>query len=277
MGKMLLYLLYGLVDGFSRFVPISASAHQRLFSLLLKFDSNDPLLCFFAHAGALGAVLLLSWKRVSHLYQEMRLVSLPPRRRNRPPDVDAVLDARLVMTAAIPALLGGLLSRLAGRLELGLVAMMLLLTVSGLAVYLPDYLPGGNRQARGMTPAEAAMLGLCAGISVIPGLSAMGLLLGLGLMRKCDRQYLLDIGLLVLGLMLGGMLVADLGAFALSGFAGLSAAHLLGCLLGAAAAFGGGMGAILTMRFLAVKTGFAAFAFYNWGLGMFLFILYLML
>lgn len=277
MGKLLMYIFYGVTSGFSQFTPVSASAHQALFSMLFKFDSYQPLLNFFVHAAALAAILMLYWQRCNHLYQEMRLVSLPPKRRRRPPDVDAVIDGRLVITAALPALLGAFLSILTTKMTVDLFALAVLLIVCGTAIYVPDYLPGGDRKSRSMYPLEAALMGLCAGLSVIAGISAMALMLAIGLIRKCDRGYILDIALMIVGVMLCGLLAVDLVEILISGFSGFSFMHLWGCLLAAMAAFGGGIGAIMTMRFLAVKTGFAGFAFYSWGLGLFSFILYLMI
>ncbi len=277
MGDFLRCIFYGAVTGFSQFTPVSASAHQVLFPMLIKSDQYLPLLSLFLHGGALGALILLFWQRISHLYQEMRLVSLPPKRRKRPPDVSAVLDTRIILTAAIPALIGAFLSALAEKMTSGLFSIALMLMISGVVIYLPDYIPGGNRKARSMLPLEALMLGFCAGCSVITGLSAMGLMLALGLLRKYDRSYILDICLMIVGVLLAGTMIVDLIEIVISGFAGLSLVYLIICLFAGAGAFGGGVGAILTMRFLAVKTGFSGFAFYNWGLGLFTFILYLIL
>lgn len=277
MGDFLRCIFYGAVTGFSQFTPVSASAHQVLFPMLIKSDQYLPLLSLFLHGGTLGALILLFWQRISHLYQEMRLVSLPPKRRKRPPDVSAVLDARIILTAAVPALIGAFLSALAEKMTSGLFSIALMLMISGVVIYLPDYIPGGNRKARSMLPLEALMLGICAGCSVITGLSAMGLMLALGLLRKYDRSYILDICLMIVGVLLAGTMIVDLVEIVISGFAGLSLVYLIICLFAGTGAFGGGVGAILTMRFLAVKTGFSGFAFYNWGLGLFAFILYLIL
>lgn len=276
MGQLLIYILYGAVSGFSQYTPVSASAHQALFPVLFKFDSYRPLLSLMTHGGALGALLLLYWKRINHLYQQMRLISSPPRRRKLPPDVEAVWDGKLILTAAVPAMIGGFLSFIVGKTEIGLLPLALLLIGGGTAIYVTDYVPGGNRKARLMSPLEGFLLGVCAGSSVICGISAVGLMLAVGLLRKCERSYILDIALMIVGVMLSAMMVTDLVMILLSGFAGFSAQYLLGCLLAAAAAFGGGIGAILTMRFLAVKTGFSGFGFYSWGFGLVSFILYLM-
>lgn len=127
-----------------------------------------------------------------------------------------------------------------------------------------------------MAPLEGLLLGVCAGCSIIPGISRVGLMLALALLRKCNRGSILDLILLISGVMLAAMLLVDLASILISGFAGFSLLRLMGCLLAAISSFGGGIGAILMMRFLSVKTGFSGFAFYGWGLGLVSFILYLM-
>lgn len=275
-NHFLLYLFYGLIAGFSEFTPISASAHQALFPLILKFNSHQPMLQLFVHGGALGALIFLCRERFSHLYGELQLVSLPHSKRMRPPDVKAVYDVRLAIVAVVPGLLGALLSYVPGKLGVSLPLLGLLLIATATATYLPDYLPSGNRTTTAMTAFDSVLFGLCAACSVIPGLSRMGSILSMGFFRKCQREYMLDMALLILLPLLAGSMVVDVFALIFAGFAGLSMKVLLGCVLAGAASFGGSVGAILTMRYLAVKTGFSGFAFYSWGLGLFSFILYLM-
>ena len=275
-NNLLLYILYGLVAGFSGYTPVSASAHQALFPMIFRFDSNWPMLRFFVHAGTLGAFVFLCWQRLNHIYREMKIVSLPPKRRNRPPDMDAVLDARVVMMALVPALIGSVCSVFTASSNTSLLLLAVMLIIGAVAIYVPDYVPGGNRKTRAMSTLDGLLLGLCAGCSVIPGVSAVGLMLSVGLLRKCDRSYLLDIALLICGSMLVGMLIVDMLCVLFTAFSGFTFLKLLGCILAAAAAFGGGIGAIFMMRFLTVKTGFSGFVFYGWGLGLFSFILYLM-
>ena len=276
MTTLLLYLFYGLVAGFSELAPVSASGHRMLFPTLLAFDSTRPLLQLFVHAGALGALLLLYWQRISHIYQQIQLMRLPPSRRKRLPDTAALLDGRLVMSAMIPTILGVLLSGIGSKYCFHLLGMGVLLLAGGALIYVPDYVPGGDRQNGAMSQLDGILLGLCAVAGVIPGVSRVGLMLAVGLLRKCDRSYLLDIVMLISALMLGAMVTVDFVSIPFAGFHGYSATFLIGCILAGAASFGGSVGAVLTMRFLAVKTGFSGFAYYSWGLGLFSLILYLM-
>ena len=273
---ILMYLFYGLVAGFSELTPVSASAHRVLFPTLFGFDSTRPLLQLFVHGGVLGALFLLYWQRLSHIYREMQMLKLRPSRRKRPPDTGALMDGRLVQTALAPALVGVVLSAFVGKGGFGLLSMAILLILGGIAIYLPDYRPGGDRQTGSMSRLDGLLLGFCTVLGVLPGLSRGGLMLSLGLLRKCDRSYLLDMVMLISVPVLAGMMAVDFLSIFFAGFAGYSAKYLLGCLLAGAASFGGGIAAIFMMRFLAVKTGFSGFAYYGWGLGLFSFILYLM-
>ena len=72
-------------------------------------------------------------------------------------------------------------------------------------------------------------------------------------------------------------ILLDLIALMLSGLAALSLLYWLRCVLAGVAAFGGACLGIGCMRFLAVERGYTAFAYFNWGLGIFGFILYLMI
>ena len=275
-NHLLLYLFYGFIAGFSEFTPVSASAHQALFPMLLRFDSTWPILRFFVHAGALAAVVLLYWQRLNHIWHEVRLVALPPRQRKRPPDIDAVLDSRLTLMAVVPTLIGSICSAFLFRNGANLLWLATLLIFGAILIYLPDYVPGGDRKTGSMSPLEGLMLGVCAGCSIIPGVSGVGLMLALGLLLKCDRRYILDLILLISGMMLAERMLVDFVSIFAAGFAGFSLMRFIGCMMAAAASFGGGIGAILLMRFLSVKTGFSGFAFYGWGLGLVSFILYLM-
>ena len=276
MYQLVLYIFYGLVAGFSQFAPVSASAHQALFPMLLRFDSTWPMLHFFVHAGALAALVLLYRTRLTHIYQEMQIVALPHRKRKRPPDMDAVLDASLSIMAFIPMLIGAIFSAFLFRSGTNLLWLAIFLISGAVLIYIPDYVPGGDRKTGAMSRLEGLLLGVCAAMGMIPGVSRVGLMLAVGLLLKCERRYILDLIFLICGVMLAQLLVVDFVSIIFSGFAGFTFLRFLGCLLAAVASFGGGIGAIMMMRHLSVKTGFSGFAFYGWGLGLFSFILYLM-
>jgi hypothetical protein len=75
----------------------------------------------------------------------------------------------------------------------------------------------------------------------------------------------------LLGLMIvDGVMIAMAGAV-------YETMMVIYCLVAAAAAFGGAWLAMVIMRFLSVKSNFYGFAYYNWGLALFSFLVYLMI
>ncbi len=269
------YILYGLVVGFSEFLPVSSSGNGYMVSLITGMTGHTPLLDFFVHAGCLGALVILCGGRLLHTYQQMRLASVPSTRRRRPLDRGALRNSRLLISAMPVAVVLAVLGTIfLSRLQ-NLPFLILVSIANGILVYIPQFYPGGNRDSRGMERKDSLWLGLCSGIGILPGFSRMGLCLAVGQLRGCDKEYLLDLCLMLLALTMPVLMVLDLVLFIASGFAGLSLAVFGTCILAAGFAFVAGCGAILLMRFLAQKSGFSIFGYYSWGLAMFSFILYL--
>ena len=273
----LVYIFYGFITGLGELLPVSTGAHDYFLELMTRFDPQQPLLRLCIHAAALGALAVFSRHRVAHIYREMHIASQPARRRKRQPDLVAVLDGRVLLTALLPAAIGLLLTTFIRKQGQSLPFVVLLLIASGAALYAPHFLPGANRDSRHLSRLEALFFGVCAGLSAFPGISRMGGVLSAGALSGCDRSYLLDIAYLLLIPLLAIMVVLDLLALLVSGFAAITLMYFFQCLLAGAAAFGGACLAVATMRFLSVNMGYTAFAYYNWGLGIFGFILYLMI
>lgn len=273
----LVYIFYGFITGLGQLLPVSTGAHDFFLEQMTHFDTTQPLMRLFIHVSSLLAVFVFCRYRAFHVYRELRIASQPPRRRKRQPDLMAVLDGRVILIILIPAALGVLLTSVAASVCRSLPAVVVLLILSGLVIYVPHFLMTGNRDSRHASRAEASFLGLCAGLSAFPGISRMGMLLSIGAARGYSRSYLLDIAFLLMLPLLALLILLDLFALLAGGLAGLTLLCALKCLLSGVAAFGGASLAMASMRFLSVNMGYTAFAYYNWGLGIFDFLFYLMI
>lgn len=272
----LVYIFYGFISGLGQILPVSVGAHDYFLGLMTNFRIEQPLLQLSVHVASFLAMGLFFRHRIAHIYREMRLASMPPRSRKRQPDMIAVLDGRVLLTMLIPAAIGLLLTRsVMGRTaSLPLVSFLLLL--SGVMLYFPHFLQSGNRDSRHLSRLEAVSFGVCAGLSALPGVSRTGMVLSAGAIRGCERRYVLDISMLLMVPLLALMVLMDLFAVG-AARASLSLLQVAHGLLAAAASFGGTCLAIASLRFLAVNRGYTAFSYYNWGLAVFGFILYLVI
>lgn len=274
--NILIYLLYGLVAGLSEILPVSSGAHGQIIELLTRFDCRQPALLLCVHASCFLVLILQLRGRIGHIYRELRINALPPRKRKRQPDYIAVLDAKVLLAISIPVVLGVVFSLQAYQQFAVLPLMSITLVLGGIMLYIPQFLPGANKDSRSLSRKDALILGASAALGVIPGLSRMGTMISVGLMKGCDRRYVLDMAMLASLPFLLGMMIVDLILMVMVGTV-ISGMMIIYLLLAFLASFGGAWLAIVIMHFLSVKSNFFGFAYYNWGLALFAFLVYLMI
>lgn len=268
-------LIYGLLGGFCELLPVSPQAHGILLEKLAGLPQRSGLLNLSVHLGVLVALVFMYRATISKLRREKRIASLPPRRRKRQPDVESLMTLSLVKIGAWPLALGSLLTLVLSPWFSRLWVLGLLIILHGILVFVSQYRPQGNKEIRSTSPLDAALMGFGGIVGLLPGFSRVGVLTSIGAMRGMDKQFSLNFVYLLSIPALGALCVTDVISLFLSGGTGVSAAILLPCILALLAAFGTAVAAIRLMQFLAVKIGYETFAYYNWGLAMFTFIIYL--
>lgn len=266
-------LFYGLISGFTEFLPVSAVAHQTVFLKLLGRE-NDPWLQLAAYVGAFGALLIFCVPIFGRLRKERRIASLPKKRRRRQPDFATLMESRVFRMTTVTMLVLFLASGLVARLHQRLWLLAILMAVNGILLYVPQYLPGANKTAQSLSGLDAMLIGLAAGCGMIPGISRVGAAVSVAQIRGADRRYAAELALLISLPALAVWTVLGLIA-ALPTAAAVSSGLALRCLTVAAASFGAGYLGVFILRFLSVKAGIGGFAYYCWGAALFTLILYL--
>ena len=274
--NILSYLLYGFISGLGELLPVSPTANGYLLQTLTQFDARNPGLLLFVHLGCLIALILCYFRKIDHMRREVRIAAQPASRRKRQPDMTAVLDYRVIFASLIPLLTGAVLSGTAYRKLAALPLLSVLLVLGGVIVYIPQFLPGANKDSRLMSRKDSLILGFSGALGVIPGFSRIGTMISVGLMKGCDRSYILDIAMLASVPFLLGMILVDVVMLIMAGVV-LKGIFLLSCLMAMLAAFVGAWIAMLIMRYLSVESNFNAFAYFNWGVAVFAFLVYLVI
>ena len=252
-------LIMGLFSGVTDILPVSSQAHQTL--LLAFFGERElyPVLRLVIHAAILITLLVSCRGEIGHIRRQLRLTRLPRRRRNRMPDLAALMDAKIVRTAFWPIALLLLLQGWTAVLGRSLLWVCILSLANAVILYLPNLYPTADKDSRLITPGESLEMGLGAGLSILPGISSVGAAYSAGIIHGVDRGYMIHLTLLMhmivtLGLMIhDGLDILALGAVA------------------AGTAFG-----VRNLRRVASQHGLAGFSFYSFGVALFTFILYLM-
>ena len=267
-------IIYGFISGLSEFLPISSGGHQAILLKLFGMSEANPLGTFFIHLGALLAVFICCRPVFARLARELKITSRPAKgRRNR--EARTVYDVRLLKTALIPMLIGLLAYIFTARLNTNLVVLAVFMILNGIIVMVPEYMPIGNQTAKHMSAIDATGVGISAALSAIPGISRVGAVCAFSLCRGADREHGLNWALVLSLPALLLMLLFDLIAIFSAGFAGVTFGVFIAYFFAGFLAFWGAYCGILLIRFLTVRTGYVAFAYYSWGAALLALILYL--
>ncbi len=268
-------ILYGLLAGLADILPVSAPAHTTLLSVLMGQERVAPITRLLVHMGVLGGLYYSSQSQIIRITRAVKLSRIPKRRRKRPLDTRSLMELQMLKAMAVPVIISFFFYSKASALGGNLLVMAAFLFVNGIILYVPQFLPGGNKDARNMSPVESFLMGLGGAVSVLPGVSAVGGATSVGSVCGADRSFGLNMALLMDMMVTAGLTFMDLLGIFSTGLGVDDFLSFLSALLSAAVAFGGVILGITLMRKLAQKTGFGIFSYYNWGMALFTFILYL--
>lgn len=267
--------IYGIISGFSEFLPISAEAHRAIYLRLV--GANDyGLLRFMTHMGALLALLITCWPMIAKLNRERSIAAVTKKRRKRAPDTKSLTDIRFLRICVVALIVVFIIYPIVHDLHERLWILAGFLIVNGILLYVPQFLPGANKDSRSLSSLDGMIVGLGGGLGIIPGLSRVGMTASVGMLRGADKRYALDSALMLSIPALAVLLLIDFFAIFTTS-AGLTFLAILSCITAGVTSFMSACVGIYIMRFLAVRAGFSGFAYYSWGLSLFSFILYLMI
>jgi len=247
--------------------------------ILLKLfgaEGENAFLRLMIHMATVFALHFACRHHIVRMMRAQRLALIPKRRRKRPLDVQALMDFNLLKTTLIPIVLAFVLYFKIRTLGGGLLFVAVCLALNGLILYIPQYLPGSNKDSGAMTRLDGLIFGLGGAVSTLPGVSCVGSAVSIGAVRGMETDYALNLALVMnIPVNLGFILYDVLDIFT-AGVSGFSFTLLLGSLLAAAAVFAGVVVGIRLLKKITERFGYSVFAMYSWGAALLAFIIYLM-
>ena len=267
-------LLYGIVSGITEFTPVSSGGHQVLMRKLFGVSQANPLLDLLVHLGLLMAVFA-SCRSVLLGYVGHLRAGRIHRSRRSAESARRTYDLRFLIPASVAMLLLLVFRDFGNRLVNDTLILCLFFLANGLVLYVVDHLPHGNKDSSRMSALDSILTGVLSGMSVLPGISRLGMSLSVAVGRGADKvhAYGWALSLCVPALIL--FIFLDLlGVITVAGIS-YSFVSLVGYVFAAVGAFAGGYLIIMLMRFMLVNTGFSGYALYCWGVSILTFILYL--
>ena len=265
-------LIYGLVSGFTEFLPISSQAHQQILMSLFGVENRDPVRDLLVHI----AMLFSIYYGCRGLIDNLRRERGQRHSRRIPMHVSQVLlDNRFVKNATVPMLAGILILSYIVKINGNLLTVSLFLFINGLILFISGRMLQGNKDVRSMSLLDSIFAGSLAALSAFTGISRTGCITSATILRGADRQNALNWALLLsipALLLLSGMdvlsIITNTGTIAFW-------KNFFTYIISAFGAYLSGFYGIMLMKFLAVGKGFSGFSYYCWGASLFSFLLYL--
>lgn len=269
-------VVYGFLSGLMDILPVSAQAHKVLLLKFFGIKGDMSLMDLMIRFGIFAALYFSCQAQLIRMSRARALARIPKRKRKRPLDTRSLMDLSLLKTMLVPVILGLLLSSYTAKWNSNLMAISIFLFLNGIILYAPQFLPSGNRDSRTMSRVEGFLMGLGGGASVLPGISAIGVCVSVGSVCGVDRNYSLNMALLMNLFLTLGNIVLDLVNMVGSSTLVFGFSILLRCLFTAICSCAAAMLGIRLMRRLAQEQGYSLFGLYCLGVALFTFILNLM-
>ena len=165
---MLKYVLLGIIQGITEFLPVSSSAHLLILQRIMGMGGNEITLSIILHLGTAFALLIFFLKDIIRLLRNLKLLLL------------------IILVTIITGIIGilgkdffeGLFS------SVKLVATALIFT--GIILILTKRFMFSKRD--NLNIKDAFVLGVTQAIAIIPGISRSGITISTLLFRKIDRE-----------------------------------------------------------------------------------------
>lgn len=268
-------IVYGLVSGLTEIFPVSAQANQMVMRQIFGVAQKEPVRDLLVHIAVIVAVLVACRGMFGKIRREQALAYRMRRNPSQIRSLKGVYDMRLVRTAA-PIMMVGMLANLLFRdFYSNRILFAFMLLVNGALTLVPTYMHQGNRDARTLHRADGLLVGFAAALSAIPGISRNGAIMFVALIREADKHNGVVWALLLTVPAMAVLMLLDVIAMFTVGVGSITLAIVGSYLLSMVFAFAGTFVGIVTIRNLIARADYTVFAYYDCGLALLSFVLYL--
>ena len=183
-------LALALIQGLTKFLPISSSANLILPSTLLNWPDQELAFATAVHLGSLTALVVYFRRELSRLTAAVLLYI-----QSRQPTADSHFAFNL-MLANLPIIPVGYFTRFVVEAELrGIEVIAFTTIVFGIALWQADYIRSNT--AKPLTPARSIAIGFALCLALIPGTSRSGITITMALLMGQTREHAARISFLI--------------------------------------------------------------------------------
>jgi undecaprenyl-diphosphatase len=204
--RILEAIFLGLIQGITEFLPVSSSGHLAIFQKIFGISEAGDAFDVFLHIGTLIAVFAVYWKDILRLIVDgigiivdslfNAVTYIKCKRTKETPAYRRVICsayrkfALLVIVSTIPtAIIGFVAEDLVSQATDTLIVPGICLLITAILLFIADNVPDGTKTPKRTTYLNALFIGVCQGISTLPGLSRSGTTITAGLLSGLRRDF----------------------------------------------------------------------------------------
>jgi len=174
---MIKYILLGVVQGLTEFLPVSSSGHLVILQKILGLHAHQVAISVVLHLGTLLAIIIFFWKDILNLLKDFKLLVL--------------VTVVVVITGVIGVLGKDFFESLFRSPKLVGIAWIF----TGLLLISTKRITQLNRDK--LKIKDALILGLTQSLAIIPGVSRSGITISTLFFRKINRALAFTFSFLV--------------------------------------------------------------------------------
>ena len=263
-------IILGLLSGVAQFLPISESAHNKLFLMFSGIDQIHPMQMLLIHIGCMIAIVT----NFRHLIDSVTKSPKQHKRGNFGSSSE-IYDLRLTKSAAFTLIVCMALFWLLRLPSDNKILLMLLLIINGVVLYAPERMLKGNKDARHMSVLDSYLIGSVGALAIFPGISGVGSMYSVAAARGADSKNAFKWAIVLVFYTLCALLVFDV--ISLLNYTGdaFKFIYIIYWIISGLFAYLGSCIGIYLIRFLSVRSGISGFAYYSWGAALLVFFIYL--
>lgn len=164
---MIKYIILGIVQGITEFLPVSSSGHLVILQKILGMQGEEIAVSVILHLGTVCALLIFFFKDILKSLTNVRLLSF------------------IIIVTIITGIIGILGKDFFESLFSTVVPVCIAWIITGIVLILTRKLKDTNRDILDIQ--DAITLGLAQSIAIIPGISRSGITISSLLFRKIDK------------------------------------------------------------------------------------------
>ena len=263
--EILAYLVLGLVQGLTEFLPVSSSGHLELGKDLLGLESEDLTFSVLVHAATALSTLVVFRRDIGSLVVNVTKSGIS--------GDEARKYVGLLLLSAVPVAAVFFLNfkdDIEGLATTAFVGSMLCCTA--VILFLSQVMRPGTKSIRF---GHAIIVGLAQAVALLPGISRSGSTIGVSLMLGISREEAARFSFLMVLIPIGGATLIEIIELSkASNLQSISQVQWAGYAVGTLAAFFSGLMACTWMIRLVKKSNLTFFAIYCLFIGVLAFILH---